>query len=76
MGYLIDYLEEAGFVCRIPDPADRRAKLVKLTVHGEKVRQIAIKIITETEEDWSHLLGTGKMKQLRKILEELVEILE
>src|SRR5215216_19447 len=34
MGELVDDLERAGYVRRVPDPADRRAKLVVLTDRG------------------------------------------
>src|SRR3954465_7333719 len=37
MGELVDELEQLGYVRREPDPADRRAKLVRLTRLGEKV---------------------------------------
>jgi DNA-binding MarR family transcriptional regulator len=34
MGYLVDYLEERGYVERRPDAADRRASLIFLTERG------------------------------------------
>src|SRR5215467_15194486 len=37
MGYLVDDLETLGYVERVPDPADRRAKLVRLTTRGWQV---------------------------------------
>lgn len=37
LGGLIDRLEASGFVLREPDPNDRRAKRVKMTVEGEKL---------------------------------------
>src|SRR5215218_10985771 len=30
IGYLIEYLEQRGYVERVPDPSDRRAQLVRL----------------------------------------------
>ena len=34
MGYLIDYLAARGYVERLPDPADGRAAIVRLTERG------------------------------------------
>src|SRR3982074_2425673 len=34
MGYLVDYLQERGYVERVPDPSDRRATLIRLTERG------------------------------------------
>ncbi|HWO93948.1 MAG TPA: MarR family transcriptional regulator, partial [Dehalococcoidia bacterium] len=34
MGYLVDHLEERGYVKRVPDPEDGRARLVQLTDKG------------------------------------------
>jgi maltose O-acetyltransferase len=36
-GFLVDQLERAGYVERVPDPADGRAKLVRLTRRGRAV---------------------------------------
>jgi len=37
MGQIIDELEQLGYVERRPDPADRRAKLIRLTSTGTRV---------------------------------------
>src|SRR5262252_2106884 len=34
MGYLVDYLEERGYLERRPDPSDRRVALIFLTERG------------------------------------------
>ncbi|WP_343994487.1 MarR family winged helix-turn-helix transcriptional regulator, partial [Terrabacter terrae] len=33
-GYLVDQLEKAGYVERVPDPRDARARLVRFTAKG------------------------------------------
>jgi DNA-binding MarR family transcriptional regulator len=38
IGNMVDELEGLGYVERVPDPADRRAKLVVPTGHGGRVR--------------------------------------
>src|SRR5260221_11016568 len=39
MGYLVDDLEALGYVERVPDADDRRAKVVRLTTRGRPVEE-------------------------------------
>jgi DNA-binding MarR family transcriptional regulator len=73
MAELVAHLERHGYVERIPDPLDRRAKLVRATARGEKVYGIAREFVAELEADWTRRLGKQKMRQLRELLEELNE---
>jgi DNA-binding MarR family transcriptional regulator len=67
----VDDLERLGYVERAPDPADRRAKLVRLTPRGMAVAGEAARIIGEIEADWSARLGPQRARALRGALEEL-----
>jgi DNA-binding MarR family transcriptional regulator len=71
MAELVEHLERHGYVERIPDPADRRAKLVRATPRGAEVYAIAREVVAEIEEAWTRRLGKAKMRQLRALLEEL-----
>lgn len=71
MGYLVDYLQDRGYVERRPDPTDRRATLVTLTERGWDEVRAALRIIAEIEEDWSRRLGKQRMAQLRELLTDL-----
>ena len=71
MAELVAHLERHGYVERIPDPGDRRAKLVRATVRGEEVYAIAREFVAELEADWTRRLGKQKLRQLRELLEEL-----
>jgi len=71
MGYLVDYLEERGYLERRPDPTDRRATLVCLTERGWDEVRAALRIIAEIEKDWSRRLGKPRMPQLRELLSAL-----
>ena len=75
MGYLIDYLEERGYVARIPDPKDRRARLVVLTERGRDVERAARAELAALEAEWDAALG-GRLEVLRNLLRELVAALE
>ncbi len=72
MAYLVDYLETRGYVERMPDPEDGRARVIRLTERGWEVRQIGAEIIDQIEGQWKTNIGEEKMHQLRSLLEELV----
>src|SRR5215467_4893037 len=56
MGYLVDYLEEHGYLERRPDPSDRRVALICLTDRGWDQVRAALAIIAEVEADWTRQL--------------------
>ena len=74
MAELVAHLERHGYVERIPDPADRRAKLVRATARGGEVYAIARDFVAELDEEWTRRLGKAKMRQLRSLLRELNEV--
>lgn len=69
--YLVDDLERLGYVERVPDPADGRAKLVRLTARGAQAQEAAREIVAQIEADWSQLLGPGDFATLRELLQRL-----
>jgi DNA-binding MarR family transcriptional regulator len=71
MAELVAHLERHGYVERVPDPADRRAKLVRATPRGREVYAIARETIADIEREWTARLGATKMRQLRALLAEL-----
>jgi DNA-binding MarR family transcriptional regulator len=73
MGYLIDYLEQHGYLERRPDPSDRRATLICLTERGWAQIQAALATIATLEDEWTRALGTDQMHQLRKLLTQLAQ---
>lgn len=75
MGELVAHLERHGYVERVPDPADRRAKLVRATARGQEIYAIVRETVAELEREWTARLGKAKMTLLRELLEELNETL-
>lgn len=76
MGYLVDDLETLGYVARAPDPADRRAKLVRLTDRGRRVDETVREVIRRIEADWAARLGEQEYQQLTHLLRALIATLE
>jgi len=71
VGEIVTNLEELGYVERIPDPADRRAKLVRLTSLGQEVQDAARVTFAQIEAEWGERIGKKKVAALRAALEEL-----
>lgn len=75
MGYLVDDLEALGYVERVPDPTDRRAKLVRLTTRGWEVDRTVREVIKQIEAHWAEQLGEDDYQQLTRLLRALIAIL-
>jgi DNA-binding MarR family transcriptional regulator len=71
MGELVAHLEAHGYVERVPDPSDGRAKLVRPTASGQKTYPLAVEAIAEVEARWAERIGEEKLRRLRALLEEL-----
>lgn len=65
---LVDQLERAGYVVRVPDPADARAKLVMLAARGREVQHVARREENAIEREWTRHLGADDMRALRSAL--------
>jgi DNA-binding MarR family transcriptional regulator len=71
MAELVRHLETHGYVRRVPDPTDRRAKLVLPTDLGNQVIEVAQSLAPEIEQRISALLGAERTSALRADLEML-----
>ena len=73
-GFLVDQLERNGYVERVPDPADGRARLVRIAERGTRSVEASRGIVAQVEAEWTAHLGARRMTQLRRILTDLREI--
>ena len=74
MGYLVDYLEQRGYLERRPDPTDRRAALILLTEQGWAVVRASLAVIAALEQEWTRQLGDEETRRLRATLGRLGQI--
>jgi DNA-binding MarR family transcriptional regulator len=74
MTELVEYLELLGYVERLPDPRDRRAKLVRLTKTGEKLSATGREAMRQIDASWEARLGKDRMREMRSALSEVLEI--
>jgi DNA-binding MarR family transcriptional regulator len=73
---MVDHLERGGYVARVADPSDRRAKLVVLTDRGRAAAVASLRIAEEIERGWTQRLGAGRLAELKRALAELVDGLD
>ncbi len=57
MGELVAQLEDAGYLQRVEDPKDRRAKVVRLTAKGRRCVTAADKILSDLHATWAAEIG-------------------
>jgi DNA-binding MarR family transcriptional regulator len=68
---VVSDLERLGYVDRVPDPEDRRAKIVRLTDRGRDSTEAAGRIFADIERRWSERLGEERIAALREVLEDI-----
>lgn len=73
MAELVQRLEALGYVVRVADPGDRRAKLVTPTDSGAEVIAIAQAFAAELEQRLEQLLGTSRFAALQRDLDTIAE---
>jgi DNA-binding MarR family transcriptional regulator len=73
-GHLVDQLERSGYVRRVPDPTDARARLVQMAERGLAVVAIARRVEAEVEAEWTAHLGAEATAHLRAALTRLREV--
>ncbi len=69
--YLVNDLEALGYVERVADPTDGRARLVRLTTRGREAQEAGRDGIARIEAEWAELLGAERLALLRELLIEL-----
>jgi DNA-binding MarR family transcriptional regulator len=72
MMLVVDDLEERGYVRRVPDVEDARAKVVRLTARGRRCAAEARRAVQAIETRVRRQLGDRAYELLRESLEELI----
>lgn len=71
VSYLINDLEQRGYVVRVRDPLDGRARIVKLTPAGRKLEHTINQLALDAERQIAERLGPRRFRALREALDEL-----
>jgi DNA-binding MarR family transcriptional regulator len=65
VGEHVDELELLGYVERVPDPSDRRAKLIRPTERGLAFMAAGLDALAEIEREWRAAIGMETLVRLR-----------
>jgi DNA-binding MarR family transcriptional regulator len=66
VGEAVTELERLGYVTRVPDPHDGRAKIIKLTDRGLDAVIKGRRIFAEIESEWAEQIGPELVANLRE----------
>jgi DNA-binding MarR family transcriptional regulator len=66
VGEAVTELERLGYVQRVPDPQDGRAKIIKLTDRGLDAVIKGRRIFAEIEREWAEQIGPELMASFRE----------
>jgi len=73
VGELVGELEQLGYVKRVPDPLDGRAKIVQYTDQGAALMIDAVAIAERLDAEIADIIGAERLAELRSTLAELCE---
>jgi DNA-binding MarR family transcriptional regulator len=73
-GVLVDQLQRLGYVSRVPDPTDGRARMIVIEQRGRRAVEVAKATLDEILAEWEAYLGTRNFTLLHQILDQLREI--
>jgi DNA-binding MarR family transcriptional regulator len=73
---LVNELEVLGYLERVPDPSDGRAKLIVPTARGHQALGAAAVRVAEIEQHWGNLVGADRFNDVCYVLDSLLKQLE
>ncbi|OBI59684.1 MarR family winged helix-turn-helix transcriptional regulator [Mycobacterium sp. E796] len=65
-------LERHGYVTRVADPEDARARIIELTPRGRQALRVMRSNAVALEKRWEQLLGPQRLGELRDTLQTLL----
>jgi len=71
LGQHVEVLRHLGYLESIPDPHDRRVRLIRPTPRGREVGAAARREVRRLEERWAAAIGEPGWQQLRTVLSKL-----
>lgn len=76
VGQALAELERRGFVEYVDDPADGRARLVRLSRSGAAASQRGLKVLAALEHELAAHVGAKRMRDLASTLQRIVAVLD
>lgn len=72
--YLVNDLQERGYVERIPDPEDGRATIVQFSERGWATYEVARRAVLQLQEEWARAVGQDEMEAFLTTLARLASL--
>lgn len=69
--YLVDQLQQRGYVERVPDSRDGRATLVQLSERGWQIHRVARAVVQQVQEELTQVVGQQEMEVFLATLAQL-----
>jgi DNA-binding MarR family transcriptional regulator len=66
--HTVNDLARLGYIQRVPDRRDARAKLVIPTERGRAAIAAGVRIVQDIERRWADLIGAEELQSLRELL--------
>jgi len=73
MSQLVDELQAFGYLERVPDPSDGRAKLIRPTREGRRLIVRALRAVDEIEHEYAALVGHDEFEAAARTLQDLLD---
>ena len=73
VGEVVSELEQLGYVERVADPSDGRAKIIKLTDRGQGAYELGYAIFDEIEKRWEKRYGAERVRDALAMLRDVVD---
>jgi DNA-binding MarR family transcriptional regulator len=70
---LLGHLEHHGYLLRVPDAADGRARVIRLTTKGRRLQETIYAAAGSAQGQIAEILGPRRFAQLHSTLELLIE---
>lgn len=71
LGERLRELEDRGWIESAPDPADGRARIIRRTRAGDRIRDTTERAIAEVERSWADQVGPERYDVFISVLREL-----
>jgi DNA-binding MarR family transcriptional regulator len=72
INHLVSHLEQAGYLERYSDPAERNARLIRLTERGRRLYERIETVAAAIEAEWAQQVGAQRLEELRATLSDLL----
>lgn len=73
MSELVGHLEQRGYIRRVPDPEDRRGRVVVYTERGTRAAEVGEAFFADLETHWGAIAGPDRVHAITAALADIVD---